>query len=98
MLSLYRKLLIDFKNTTYKCNLSEIFTFSQEDIICDSNKIKTIIECCDDKIYPDKKVRDIVGLNKKTDFKNKLVNIHLSGWGCHKTEAIHKDNLKQNPP
>lgn len=95
--SVNRILLIDFTTSVYKCNLSEIFTFRQEDIICDSNKIKTIIECCDDTIYPDKRVRGIVGLNKKTDFKNKLVNIHLSGWGCHKTEAIHKDNLKQNP-
>ena len=92
-----RILLIDFTTTVYKCNLSEIFIFRQEDIICNSNKIKTIIESCNDKIYPNKKVREIVGLNKKTDFKNKLVNIHLSGWGCHKTEAIHKDNLKQNP-
>lgn len=66
--SVNRILLIDFTTTVYECNLTEIFTFKQQDIICDSNKIKTIIESCDDKNYPDKKVRDIVGLNKKNRF------------------------------
>ena len=92
-----RILLIDFTTTVYKCDLCKIFTFKQNDIICDSIKIHSIIDSCKDQIYPNKKVRDIVGLTKLTDWNHQLVNIHLSGWGCCKNNPIHKDNLKNNP-
>lgn len=92
-----RTLLIDFSTTVYKCNLHNILSFKQHNIICDTNKIYTILNKSNDKIFPDKKVRHLVGLNKSTDWNNEVVNIHLSGWGCEKNNPIHSDTLKKNP-
>lgn len=73
-----RTLLIDFKNTTYKCNLGNFCYFKDNRIITNSDKINYITRKVKDKLNVEIYPHRLYTLNK--DWSNKIILMKLTGF------------------
>lgn len=73
-----RKLLINFKNTTYKCNLGNFCYFKDKRIITNSCKINYITRKVKDKLNVEICPHHLHRLNK--DWSNKVILIRFRGF------------------
>lgn len=92
-----RVLLVDFENTIYKCNLMDILSFKQENIICDSEIINKLVNYNKgNKTHMKEYPHQLYKL--KHDYEEEFLTITTSGWCNSKTsDKTGNEDKKQYP-